>query len=104
MPSVSATPAGSSPLVTPTTASLPALDADELQSQLVDTPVSVVLPDVRELDETIDTAFQLAMNRGPLCAEPVIGMAYFLESIELNSGDMSPSQGPFKLSPSSNTC
>ena len=52
---------------------------------------------MRELDETLDTAFQLAMNRGPLCAEPVIGMAYFLESIELNSEGMTASQGPFSI-------
>lgn len=37
------------------------------------------------------------MNRGPLCAEPVIGMAYFLESVHLNSEDMSISQGLFRF-------
>jgi translation elongation factor EF-G len=41
----------------------------------------------------MDTAFQLATNRGPLCAEPVVGMAYFLESIELNVEDLEPAQG-----------
>lgn len=46
------------------------------------------LPDVRELDENFDTAFQLATNRGPLCAEPVVGMAYFFEAVELDAGEL----------------
>jgi len=52
---------------------------------------------VRQLDENVDTAFQLAMNRGPLCAEPVIGMAYFLEEIELHPGDMDSSTSDSSL-------
>lgn len=44
----------------------------------------LMMPDVRELDENFETAFQLAMNKGPLCAEPVIGMAYFLEEVKIN--------------------
>lgn len=51
------------------------------------------LPDVRELDENFDTAFQLAMNRGPLCAEPVVGMAYFLEAVELHSDGLDIATG-----------
>lgn len=57
--------------------------------------VSQTLPEVRQLDENFDTAFQLAMNRGPLCAEPVIGMAYFLEAVELHAGDMEPALGAY---------
>lgn len=44
-------------------------------------------PTARELDENFETAFQLATNRGPLCAEPVLGMAYFLESVSIDLGD-----------------
>ncbi|KAG2152996.1 P-loop containing nucleoside triphosphate hydrolase protein [Suillus bovinus] len=32
----------------------------------------------------VETGFQLAMFQGPLCAEPVEGMAYFVESIDVD--------------------
>lgn len=105
LPSSSATPAvarspnGSPQVSAADSSSLPPLDAAALQSQLEEpkptSQAAQTLPDVRELDENLDTAFQLAMNRGPLCAEPVIGMAYFLETVDLNAGDMTPSQGAF---------
>jgi len=40
-----------------------------------------------EFDNNIETGFQLATYRGPLCAEPVIGMAYIVEKIEIAKGD-----------------
>lgn len=33
----------------------------------------------------VETGFQLATFQGPLCAEPVEGMAYFLESIDIDT-------------------
>lgn len=33
----------------------------------------------------VETGFQLAMFQGPLCAEPVEGMAYFVESIDVDA-------------------
>ncbi|KAG2033690.1 P-loop containing nucleoside triphosphate hydrolase protein [Suillus americanus] len=33
----------------------------------------------------VETGFQLAMFQGPLCAEPVEGMAYFVESINVDA-------------------
>ena len=38
----------------------------------------------RELEQHVETGFQLATLQGPLCAEPVEGLAYFLESLEVN--------------------
>lgn len=35
------------------------------------------------------------MNRGPLCAEPVVGMAYFFERVEVDAGEMEISAGAF---------
>ncbi|GJN88039.1 hypothetical protein Rhopal_000995-T1 [Rhodotorula paludigena] len=68
------------------------LDLSTLKASLteVDTSAEAMerLPDVRELDENFDTAFQLATNRGPLCAEPVVGMAYFFEAVELDAGEL----------------
>lgn len=37
-----------------------------------------------DLDTPVETGFQLAAFQGPLCAEPVEGLAYFVESIEVN--------------------
>ncbi|THH31171.1 hypothetical protein EUX98_g3005 [Antrodiella citrinella] len=39
---------------------------------------------VRDLEKHLETGFQLATFQGPLCAEPVEGVAYFLESLEVD--------------------
>ncbi|KAJ7043924.1 P-loop containing nucleoside triphosphate hydrolase protein [Mycena alexandri] len=39
---------------------------------------------IREFDNHIENGFQLAMFQGPLCGEPVEGMAYFVESVEID--------------------
>ncbi|KAJ3747032.1 translation elongation factor 2 [Lentinula detonsa] len=50
-------------------------------------------PDARDLSSAIDkfdplpyilTGFQLAFRQGPLCAEPVEGLAYFVEKVEVD--------------------
>ncbi|KAI5478508.1 ribosome assembly protein 1 [Pseudohyphozyma bogoriensis] len=100
LPSSLATPAGLETPRDPTDetvgadpAAALALDVAELSLQLEGGQEGeVTLPDVRELDENFDTAFQLAMNRGPLCAEPVIGMAYFLDEVAQNPGELTPLQ------------
>lgn len=38
----------------------------------------------RDFDHHVETGFQLATFQGPLCAEPVEGVAYFLESLEID--------------------
>ncbi|KAG6897765.1 hypothetical protein C0992_011434 [Termitomyces sp. T32_za158] len=43
---------------------------------------------VRNFDVHIETGFQLATFQGPLCAEPVEGMAYFVESVEVDQGSL----------------
>ncbi|KDE05785.1 hypothetical protein MVLG_03876 [Microbotryum lychnidis-dioicae p1A1 Lamole] len=90
-----ATPAPGSPSLKPS-AGEASLDSDELAAQLEDSTIAddqfISLPDVRELDENFDSAFQLATNRGPMCGEPVIGMAFFLEAIELNGAELTASQ------------
>lgn len=116
IPSALQTPGGNSALSPPKTpaesASDPALgaefastefagdvDVSSLKAALTEVDMSSEamehLPDVRELDENFDTAFQLAMNRGPLCAEPVVGMAYFLEAVELHSDGLDIATGTF---------
>ncbi|KAJ6620812.1 translation elongation factor 2 [Mycena sp. CBHHK59/15] len=39
---------------------------------------------IRDFDSNVETGFQLATFQGPLCAEPVEGMAYFVESVEID--------------------
>lgn len=43
----------------------------------------------REFDDSIETAFQLATFKGPLCAEPMLGMCFSIERLELNTDDLS---------------
>jgi ribosome assembly protein 1 len=39
---------------------------------------------MRDFDNHIETGFQLATFQGPLCAEPVVGMAYFVEQVDID--------------------
>ncbi|CAG8470536.1 6222_t:CDS:10 [Acaulospora colombiana] len=38
---------------------------------------------IRDFEEAIHTGFQLATKAGPLCAEPLMGVAYFLEDFKV---------------------
>ncbi|KAJ7288494.1 P-loop containing nucleoside triphosphate hydrolase protein [Mycena rebaudengoi] len=40
---------------------------------------------IRDFDSNVETGFQLATFQGPLCAEPVEGMAYFVEKVEIDT-------------------
>lgn len=44
-------------------------------------------------DHDIETGFQLATFQGPLCAEPVEGMAYFVESVEVDTASVDKERG-----------
>jgi ribosome assembly protein 1 len=39
---------------------------------------------IRDFDNNIEAGFQLATFQGPLCAEPVEGLAYFVEDIDVD--------------------
>jgi len=38
----------------------------------------------RDFDGNIETGFQIATLHGPLCAEPMEGMAFFVERVEMD--------------------
>lgn len=40
---------------------------------------------LRDFDDSIETGFQIATFQGPLCGEPVVGMAYFVENVDAGS-------------------
>ena len=44
---------------------------------------------VRDFDNHVETGFQLATFQGPLCAEPVEGMAYFVQDVEIDYESLS---------------
>ena len=44
-------------------------------------------------DDNLETGFQLATFQGPLCAEPVEGMAYFVEDLTLDREGIEQEQG-----------
>lgn len=43
----------------------------------------------------LETGFQLATFQGPLCAEPVEGMAYFVEDLQLDKDGVEKEIGMF---------
>ncbi|AAW40646.1 hypothetical protein CNBA0330 [Cryptococcus deneoformans B-3501A] len=48
---------------------------------------------LRDYESSIETGFQLSTFQGPLCAEPVVGMAWVVESVELDRQGMESEQG-----------
>jgi ribosome assembly protein 1 len=46
-----------------------------------------------DFDNYIETGFQLATFQGPLCSEPVEGMAYFVESVKIDGEALSKEIG-----------
>lgn len=42
---------------------------------------------LKDFESSIETGFQMATFQGPLCSEPVVGMAWTVESIEYHKGD-----------------
>ncbi|KNZ81299.1 Ribosome assembly protein 1 [Termitomyces sp. J132] len=48
----------------------------------------------RDFDVHVETGFQLATFQGPLCAEPVEGMAYIVESVEIDQENLEKEIGP----------
>jgi ribosome assembly protein 1 len=47
----------------------------------------------RDFDGYIETGFQIATLHGPLCAEPIEGMAFFVERVEIDSGGIGKEDG-----------
>ena len=47
----------------------------------------------RDFDGHLETGFQLATFQGPLCAEPVEGLAYFVENLEIDRQALETEQG-----------
>ena len=42
---------------------------------------------LKDFESSIETGFQLATFQGPLCSEPVVGMAWTVESVEYHRGE-----------------
>jgi ribosome assembly protein 1 len=53
---------------------------------------------IRDIDNHIEAGFQLAVFQGPLCAEPVEGLAYFVEQIDVDKVALEKEIGKFNLS------
>ena len=47
----------------------------------------------REYDNHLETGFQLATFQGPLCAEPMEGLAFFVESLDIDREGIEKEQG-----------
>lgn len=46
-----------------------------------------------DFDHNIESGFQAAAQRGPLCAEPVQGMAYIVEKVQIGGEDQDLDSG-----------
>jgi translation elongation factor EF-G len=58
-----------------------------VSSAAVDTSEETWSQDIPpEIETNIASGFQIATFQGPLCAEPMEGLAYFMESIEVDVG------------------
>jgi len=55
-----------------------------LERTKVDEGIAEIDKAIRDFDDHIESGFQLATFQGPLCAEPVEGMAYFVEQVEID--------------------
>jgi ribosome assembly protein 1 len=47
----------------------------------------------RDFDGDIETGFQIATLHGPLCAEPMEGMAFFVERVEIDRESIEREKG-----------
>ena len=47
----------------------------------------------RDFDVHLETGFQLATFQGPLCAEPMEGLAFFVESLDVDREGIEREQG-----------
>ncbi|KAN0060972.1 Cytoplasmic GTPase/eEF2-like protein (ribosomal biogenesis) [Thecaphora frezii] len=72
-----------------------ALDAAKLEDKAKDAKIPILSTD---LNESIDAGFQMATNAGPLCAEPMQGMAFFVETVEVDKEEAGKEGARSKLS------
>lgn len=50
---------------------------------------------IHDFDSRIESGFQLATFQGPLCGEPVEGMAFFVESVDIDREGLDKEMGLF---------
>lgn len=48
---------------------------------------------IKEFDNHIENGFQLSTFQGPLCAEPVEGLAYFVEQVDVDEESLKREMG-----------
>jgi len=52
---------------------------------------------LKDFENSVEAGFQMATFQGPLCAEPVVGMAWIVESIEYKPEEEESEQGEWSL-------
>lgn len=68
-------------------------DQDQNQSQSQnqkegdDTDAKADLRLLKDFENSIEAGFQMATFQGPLCAEPVVGMGWIVESVRMNKDE-----------------
>lgn len=89
--------AHSSPLVPDPHSTVGASESDPSKDSQTASGSDSISIDWHEFDESIETAFQLTTLKGPLCAEPLMGMSFAVEGFEVDMSKSSVETGPFTL-------
>ena len=66
-------------------------DVEEASAALSDASLEPRID--RELCDAIEQGFQLATQSGPLCAEPMQGLAFFVEQVAVNEDALRETRG-----------
>ncbi|EIW70862.1 hypothetical protein TREMEDRAFT_68249 [Tremella mesenterica DSM 1558] len=61
-----------------------ASDREDTEAVNEDSEVRAEMRLLRDFEGSVETGFQMASFAGPLCGEPVVGMAWVVESVEYN--------------------
>jgi ribosome assembly protein 1 len=75
-----------------------ALQAVQLQEKGEGPEPAHVTWSSKDMNDAIEAGFQMAMLQGPMCAEPVQGMAYFVEELTINREEAAKEEARMRLS------
>lgn len=61
------------------------MDVAQAQAQATEPSGGDKEQQLSDFDNHVESGFQIATFQGPLCGEPVQGMAFFVESLQIDS-------------------
>lgn len=58
-----------------------------LNEQTDENDARAELRQLKDFENSIEAGFQMATFQGPLCAEPVVGMGWIVEAVQMNKDE-----------------